>query len=221
MVHKHSRRAGRRTGRRTGRCAGRRAGRRTARKQKGGGDAAHGYTGPAGIAAAGVPFESRGASYSQCGDLRGAGPDITSMKTVQFGGRRSRSRSRTQRGGSCGCMAWPPTQGQKGGGGGTGGYGFTLDNSLGKVYADVARAPCPPAPREHQIGGASPSAMSDFGVVSYKSGYGFGPASVMSTNSAHYLGELGYGYDRTVIAGGRRTQRRRSGRKHKKGSRKH
>ena len=106
-------------------------------------------------------------------------------------------------------------QGQKGGGGGGGGYHPVLSNAVGKFPDGYAVGPCPAAPVATQLGGASPSAMSDFGIVSYKSGYGFGPASVVSTNSAHYLDKLGY--DRTVMAGG---TRRRSGRKHKKGGRK-
>lgn len=187
--------------------------RRSLRKQHGGGDGAYGFTGPAGVSAGGVPFESRGPSYTQCGwDVRPAAPDVTAFKTVQFGGRR---RFRQQRGGGCGCMAVPPMQ--RGGGAGTGGFGFNLSNDLGKVYTSLDVRPCPPPPHENQIGGA---AVDDLGIVSYKSGYGFGPESVYSTASAHYLDKLPY--DRTVMTGGRRSRKgSRSGRKSRRTGRKH
>ena len=212
------------------------------RSQRGGGDGMYGFTGMDSMSAAGTPLDTRGASYTQCGWDARVAPDVTAFKTVQFGGRsrltrakrshrvtrakrsrsvtrasRSRSVTRasrfTQRGGGCGCMAQPPMQ--RGGGGGTGGFSFGLDNSLGKVYSSLNVGACPPAPRETQIGGA---AADELGLVSYKSGYGFGPESVVSTASAHYLNQLPY--DRTVLTGGRRSRRHRKGsRKHRKGSR--
>jgi hypothetical protein len=184
-------------------------------RQRGGGDGAYGFTGVDSMSAAKTPLDTRGASYTQCGWDARVAPDVTGFKTVQFGGRRRRQYSRKQRGGGCGCMAQPPMQ--RGGGGGTGGFSFGLDNSLGKVYSSLPVGACPPAPRESQIGGA---AVDDIGLVSYKSGYGFGPESVVSTASAHYLNQLPY--DRTVLTGGRRSRRHRKGsRKHRKGSRKH
>jgi hypothetical protein len=114
---------------------------------------------------------------------------------------------------------------QRGGGGGTGGFSFGLDNSLGKVYSSLNVGACPPAPRESQIGGAvsgagTLGAVDDIGLVSYKSGYGFGPESVVSTASAHYLNQLPY--DRTVLTGGgRKRSRKHRSRRHRKSSRKH
>lgn len=203
------------------------AGRRRSHKrsQRGGGDGMYGFTGMDSMSAAGTPLDTRGASYTQCGWDARVAPDVTAFKTVQFGGRsrltrakRSRSVTRasrfTQRGGACGCMAAPPMQ--KGGGGGTGGFGFALDNSLGKVYSSLNVGACPPAPRESQIGGA---AADELGLVSYKSGYGYGPESVVSTSSAHYLNQLPY--DRTVLAGGgaRKRSRKHRSRRYRKGSR--
>lgn len=184
----------------------RRTRRRGNRKQRGGDY--YGYTGPAFSAAAGVPVESRTID-THCGDLRGAGPDVTAFKTVQFGGKKkTRHGRRAQRGGACGCNALQ----QRGGGGGTGGFGFNISNNdLGKMYSSLSVGACPPAQR----GGA---AADELGAVSYKTGYGFGPASVVSTPSAHYLNPLGY--DRTVMAGGKRRSRRHR-RKGRKGSRKH
>jgi hypothetical protein len=199
--------------RRTRRSRASRASRRF-RRQSGGGDAAYGFTGSAGLSAGGVPFETRGASYTQCGwDVRPAPPDVTAFKTTQFGGsrkrrasRRSRSltrasrrfRQQKQKGGACGCMAAPPMQS------GGAAFGFNLNNDNGKVYSSLEMIPCPPTPRASQIGG---SAADELGIVSYKSGYGFGPASVYSTASAHYLDKLPY--DRTVMTGGKRSRRRR------------
>jgi hypothetical protein len=203
--------------------AGRKS-KRTRRAQRGGGDGAYGFTGVDSMSAAGTPLDTRGASYTQCGWDARVSPDVSAYKTVQFGGRsrrrasrrltRASRRFRHQRGGACGCMAAPPMQAQRGGGGGTGGFSFGLDNSIGKVYSSLNVGACPPAPRESQIGGA---AVDDIGIVSYKSGYGFGPASVYSTASAHYLDKLPY--DRTVLTGGSRKGRKH--RKGRKGSRKH
>jgi hypothetical protein len=70
---------------------------------------------------------------------------------------------------------------------------------LGKVYAALPVAACPSRPVANQLGGAS-----DQELVSYPSGYGFGPTGVMSTNSAHYLDPSRY--NRTCV-GGSRTRR--------------
>lgn len=193
-------------------------------RQRGGGDGAYGFTGVDSMSAAKTPLDTRGASYTQCGWDARVAPDVTGFKTVQFGGRSrrltrakrfrrvTRAKRFTQRGGGCGCMAQPPMQ--RGGGGGTGGFGFVFDNSLGKVYSSLNVGACPPAPRESQIGGAvsgagTLGAVDDIGLVSYKSGYGFGPESVVSTSSAHYLNQLPY--DRTVLTGGKRSRRHRKG----------
>ena len=118
------------------------------------------------------------------------------------------ARPAPQVGGACGCMAAPPIR-QMGGGSGTGGYGFVLDNSMGgKVYADLTRGPCP-----SQAGGA----MRAEPVVSYPSGYGYNTASAVEVGggTAHYLEQVPYG--RQCMGGG---SRRKSTRRNKK-SRRH
>ena len=164
---------------------------RQTRRNRQRGGSTYAYTGPAGVSAGGVPFESRGAIDVHCiGDYR---------TPPQLGGRRK------QRGGSCGCGR------QLGGGGGSGGYGFDFGNNvLGKVYAALPVGACPAAPRANQLGGAS-----EHDLVSYPSGYGFGSAGVMSTNSAHYLDPSRY--NRTCMGGSRaRTQTRKHRRRHHK-----
>lgn len=174
----------------------------------------YGFTGPAGMSAAGVPLDSRGAWYSHCGwdNARSATPDVGSYKTTQFGGHFGGSRKqRKQRGGSCACsgITMPPAIAQqKGGGGGAGGYSTILSNDLGKVHAGFAVAPCPPAPRENQVGGAS----SPEQIVSYTTGFGYSPSSVVSTSSAHYLNQQAY--NKTCSGGARRTRKSRKSRRH-------
>ena len=160
---------------------------RRSRKQRGGGDSygMYGYTGPAGVSAGGVPFESRAADNSHCGWNYRAAP--------QLGGRRSRK----QRGGSCSCNS----RMQLGGGSGNGGYGVELSNQLGKVYDHLQVGPC-----ASQRGGASP-----LDLVSYPAGYEFGPKGVVSTDSAHYLDPIGY--DRSCRGGYRKSHRKSKGRK--------
>jgi hypothetical protein len=177
---------------------GRKHHRKSNRKQRGGasegGYGSYSFNGAA-FEANGVPFESRGIGYSHCG------PEL--RQPPQIGGRRRRSRK--QSGGGCGCMAAPPMQ--AGGGGGTGGYGFDLtSNEMGKVYAATTVGACPPA---RQVGGANPPAPapSPYQVVSYPAGYGYGPAGVVSTDSAHYLDQSAY--DRTCQGGGRRMRKTR------------
>lgn len=124
-----------------------------------------------------------------------------------------------QGGGGCGCMAAPPMQ--AGGGSGTGGYGFVLNNDLGKVYADVAKGSCvlpqrgAGSRRTHrgrkQRGGDSLVRVVD----SYPAGYGFGAASVneIGDGTAHFLAPISYGRQcagRRAQRGNRRAQRRSS-----------
>jgi hypothetical protein len=187
------------------------------RVQRGGGPGMgqFGFTGPAGMSAAGVPLDSRGAWYSHCGwdNARSAAPDIGRYMTTQFGGHygRSRKQRKAQKGGACGTCngaAYPPMLKQSGGGGGTGGYSTVLNNVNGKVHDGYLVAPCPAAPRETQVGGAS----SPEQIVSYSTGYGYTPSSVVSTSSAHYLDQIGY--NKTCSGGARRTRRVRRSRKH-------
>jgi len=162
----------------------------------GGGYGAYSYTGPAGVSAGGVPFESRAADNYNCG--------WTYRPAPQLGGRLSRKqRSKRQRGGGCGCGL-----AQRGGGGGTGGYSYVLDNSLGKVYDHLSVGACPATPVANQLGGGpSPIEASLREIVSYPAGYGFGRDGVVSTSSAHYLDPTGYG--RHCMGGGSRKYRRR------------
>jgi hypothetical protein len=152
----------------------------------GGGYGAYSFNGPAGMSAAGVPFESRAADNYNCG--------WTYRPAPQLGGRRSRQR------GGCGCGAL------RGGGGGTGGYGFVLDNTNGKVYDHLSVGACPPKPVANQLGG-SPIEAPLREIMSYPSGYGFGRDGVVSTSSAHYLDPTGYG--RHCMGGGRTRRKAR------------
>jgi hypothetical protein len=177
---------------------------RRTRKQRGGGGGSNGEfsIGHAFTTTGGVPISGPLSSYSNCGD-QGLRP------APQVGGKRRRS----QRGGGCPCGGVAPIQ--VGGGGGTGGYGFTLNNDLGKVYAATTTGPCP------QVGGANPPppAPSPYQIVSYPAGYGYTGASPVSTDSAHFLQPVGY--DRTCQGGGARSRRGRKNRKGKKSRRAH
>jgi hypothetical protein len=191
---------------------------RSSRRNQRGGSYTGGYgnyafTGPAGVSAGGVPFESRAADNAHCGwDLRVA-PQVTPTGAFssQMGGRRSKK----QRGGSCGCGSLQRGgKEQRGGGGGSGGYGFQLDNTLGKVYASLPVGPCPATPVATPLGttplyqqGGADSYRDLAAINSYKTGYEFGPRGVVSTNSAHYLDPIGY--DRTCRGGARRSRRNR------------
>lgn len=165
---------------------------KTQRKSQHGG--AWGFTGPAGVAAAGAPYEAR-AAYDHCyADARVA-PSVTPVGAMQTGG-------------GCGCMAHPPTL-QQGGGSGNGGFGFVLDNTMGgKMYADITRGACPSSVQS----GGGPGAPAE--LVSYSAGYGFGPAGVVQSSSATYMDPTKY--DRTCQGGGRRSKKSRS-RKVRKG----
>jgi hypothetical protein len=110
---------------------------------------------------------------------------------------------------------------QRGGGGsGTGGFSFTLNNDLGKVYADLPRGSCDLPQR----GGSAPIGASESNgmIVSPIAGYGYGPASVFEAKdgSAHFLDYISYGKG-AQLNGGRRKKSRRSGHKKQKRSRKH
>jgi hypothetical protein len=151
-------------------------------KQRGG---AYGYTASAFSTPGGVAVENR-ASYDHCyGDMRAA-PAVTPTGAM------------LQSGGACGGCGLQ----QVGGGSATGGYGFQLDNSLGKVYAELPKGACP------QTGGA---AAEEYGLVSYPVGYSFDKAHAVVTPSAMYLDPVRY--DRTCQGGGSRRRRRRSSRK--------
>lgn len=174
----------------------RRTGRTKRAQQRGG---AYGYSASAFSTPGGVAVENR-ASYDHCyGDMRPA-PAVTPTGAMQAGG-------------ACNTCGFP----QVGGGSGTGGYGFQLDNSLGKVYAELPKGPC-----LQQTGGA---AAEEYGIVSYPSGYGFDKAHAVVTPSAMYLDPVRY--DRTCQGGGRRKVRRTgrqvrsSGRKTRRSGRKH
>jgi len=119
---------------------------------------------------------------------------------------------------------------QAGGGSGTGGYGFVLNNDLGKVYADLAKGPCTLPQRgagrrrthrgRKQRGGDSLVRVVD----SYPAGYGFGAASVneIGDGTAHFLAPISYGRQcagRRVTRGNRRAQRRRT-RRHRRSQKK-
>jgi len=175
-------------------CKGRKTYRR--KQQRGG---AWGFTGPAGVAAAGAPYEAR-AAYDHCyGDMRTA-PSVNPVGVMQTGG-------------ACGCMAQPPIQ--QGGGSGTGGFGFVLDNTLNGVYAGITRGACPSSVQT----GGGPGSPAE--LVSYSAGYGFGPAGVVQSPSATYMDPTKY--DRTCQGGGRRSKKSRSrkGRKGRKTGRRH
>lgn len=166
-----------------------------------------GFDSVAGVTAGGTPYEAR-APYDHCyGDMRTA-PVVASVGAMQAGG------GVKQSGGACGCMAQPPTM-MRGGGSGTGGYGFTLSNDLGKVYSDITRGPCPTSVQT----GGGPRLPAEI-ANSYSAGYGFGPAGVVQSSSATYLDRSDYG--RTCQGGGRRRRSTaRRGRKGRKTSRRH
>jgi hypothetical protein len=111
-----------------------------------------------------------------------------------------------QQGGACGCMV--------GGGGGSGGYGFALDNSLGKVYPATTMGACPSAPAANPlVGGASDAELR--GINSYSAGYAMN--SPVNTPSATYMGYTGYG--RSCMGGARKSRNLR--RKNRKSRRSH
>lgn len=176
--------------------------RRTHRRQRGGDG--YGYTSTAFTTTGGVPLESRTA-YSHCyGDMRVA-PAISSNPTL-WGGRRSRRKHRKtrkhrkHRGGACCGMVQPPAM--NGGGAGTGGYSLTYDNSLGKTYSEIVKAPCP------QAGGAA----SIYEHVAYPASYGYDTSSAVLSDSAHFL-EPKPDVSRCASGGSRRRKHKKHGRK--------
>ena len=177
-------------------------------KQQGGG---WGYDSVAGVSAAGAPFEARTA-YDHCySDPRAAmAPNVNPIGAMQ-------------RGGACGCMAQPPILmrggrvAQTGGGSGSGGFGFVLNNDMGgKMYADITRGACPTSVQT----GGGPGLPAEI-ANSYSAGYGFGPAGVVQSPSATYLDRSDYG--RTCQGGGRRSTKksRKTRRRARKTSRRH
>jgi hypothetical protein len=163
------------------------------------GGATYSYTGPAGVAAGGVPYDSRTSTDVHCG--------WTHRTPPQLGGKRKsrkqqkQQKQKKQAGGACGCGR------QIGGGGGNGGYSFDFgNNALGKVYAALPVGACKPF--ANQLGGSLGSSDQQLReIVSYPSGYGFGSAGVMSTNSAHYLDPSHYN---RACMGGARSRRSRN-----------
>jgi hypothetical protein len=213
---------------------------RKTRKQRGGGDGYFATNEAAPIpTASGAPLAAH-TSVSFCGwDNGRVAPAINPTMMSQFGGRRSQK----QKGGGCGsCGSFPPAiqQGgggcgvvyppatqrggvvtQKGGGSGNGGFGFVLDNSLGKVYHSLPVGPCPPVPVANALPQRGGAAVDDYGIVSYKTGYGYNDTSPVSTSSAHYLNQISY--DRTCgqTGGKRKNRKTRKSRKSQKGRRRH
>jgi hypothetical protein len=130
-------------------------------------------------------------------------------KTATRRYRKSASR-RSQRGGACGCMGI-----QRGGGSGTGGFTFDLNNSLGKVYADLPRGSC----NLPQRGGAAfaPVGVSESNgvITSTTAGFGYGPASVFESKdgSAQFLQPVIYGKG-AQLGGRRRHKKQKRTRKH-------
>lgn len=212
--------------RRSSRKEQRRSRKRSVRKQRGGAGMGDGYydtvTAHPQTSAAGTPLEVY-KPISYCGwDNGRVAPHVDPNMMSHFGGRRrSRKRSvrKQQRGGACGsCMVTPPMQ--SGGGAGTGGYNVDVtNNDMIKMYAAITPGPCPPPPRENQIGGGpapvpAGSAADELGIVSYKTGYGYNDSSVVSTSSAHYLDQVPY--DRTCGQTGGKARKARKARKSRK-----
>lgn len=203
---------------------------RKTRKQRGGGDGYFATNEAAPIAtASGAPLEAH-TPVSFCGwDNGRVPPAINPTMLSQFGGRRRSLRSRKQKGGACNCGApmqtggggcgvvYPP-QTQRGGGSGNGGFGFVLDNTNGKVYDYLSVGACPRVPVENSLTQRGGAAVDDYGIVSYKTGYGYNDSSPVSTPSAHYLNQISY--DRTCGQTGGKRKSRKS-RKSRKGRRQH
>ena len=125
-------------------------------------------------------------------------------------------------GGGCSSCGSPMV----GGGGGTGGYGFVLNNDLGKVYATTVNGPCPAQPVATPLrGGMAPigyestqiaasgsnipppgsdAALRE--IASYPSGYALGHPYSTKNESAHFLEPVRY--DRSCMGGGRRRHHR-------------
>jgi hypothetical protein len=102
---------------------------------------------------------------------------------------------------------------QRGGSSGTGGFAFDLNNSLGKVYADLPRGSC----NLPQRGGAyAPVGVSESNgqITSTTAGFGYGPASVFESKngSAHFLDQITYA--KGAQLGGRRRRKQKRTRKH-------
>lgn len=96
--------------------------------------------------------------------------------------------------GGCGCMLKAPFQ--SGGGAGTGGYGFSLNNDMGKVYNSVQPYGCP------QAGG---NYSQQFGAVSYGTGYALN--APRTVNGIYYMDPTAYG--RSCAGGSRKNRKNR------------
>jgi hypothetical protein len=174
----------------------RRTRKQKSRRQHGGG---WGYSGTALTTPGGVPVENR-VSYDHCYDEMRVAPSVGSP-TLWGGSSRKHSgrkyRGRKHRGGSCSsCVI--PAPAMNGGGAGTGGYALTFDNSLGKVYAEAVKAPCPA-----QAGGAS-----IYEHVAYPASYGYDTGSAFLSDSAHFL--IPKPDVSRCASGGRRKSRRKT-----------
>jgi hypothetical protein len=131
-------------------------------------------------------------------------------KSVAKRYRKTASR-RSQKGGACGCMGL-----QRGGGSGTGGFTFDLNNSLGKVYADLPRGSCNLPQRGGGAAFAPVGVSENNGVItSTTAGFGYGPASVFESKdgSAHFLDQITYGKG-AQLGGRRRHKKQKRSRKH-------
>ena len=133
------------------------------RKQKGGGWS---FSGPAFLPVSPMVPEMARNSMNDCAVL-----ERTAL--VQSGG--------------CGCMK------QNGGGVSMGGYGFTLNNQLGKTYDSVQPYGC------SQIGGNTTD------TVSYGTGYGYTAPRVV--NGIYYTDPVPYG--RSCMGGSRKAKTKR------------
>lgn len=175
------------------------------------------YDGVTGYSTGGVPIDARTA-YDHCyADPRAAMmPNVGSPK--MFGGGCGEGMCGLPQVG--GANATPTLK--VGGGSGSGGYGFVLNNDLGKVYADAVRAPCPSVSGPSVSGPSTVTSSQQGGdrspldLVSYPAGYDM--ARPYSTNSAHFLEPVRY--DR-MCAGGSRKHRTRKHKHQSKKSRKH
>lgn len=168
-----------------------------------GGDG-YGYTGAAFAPAGGMaPVEAR-AAFSHCGFPARPG-------SLVGGARRRSRRYRKQRGGACGSCSAPAVllAQQSGGGAATGGYGFVLNNDIGKVYSSLSVGSCDSVVA--QRGGADAASS----IVSYPAGYGYAPESAVEVGggTAHYLNQISYG--RQCMGGGRRRHHRSRKQKHR------
>ena len=187
-----------------GNSASKRTTRRQRQRQQSqrGGD--YGFSGPAFVSASGAPVESR-MDQIDCMEVARPAPAI--------GGAR---RSKKQRGGACGCNA--QRGGQRGGGGGTGGFSVDVgSNDIGKMYSAVIPGNCATVPSRAMVGGrrrrqqkqknqrGGDSAASVYGLQSYSAGFDLNKPVEIPGGSAHYLDWTAY--DNTCKGGARRSKK--------------